>query len=718
MSEFSLTGFTLIEKIGEGGMGQVWKARQLSLDRLVAIKLLPARLSHDPECIQQILQEARTAAKLKHSGIVHIYDASEQNGISFLVMEFVDGYNVGQWILRKKNLSYKDALVVTEHVALALQYAWRTAGLIHCDIKPENIMVDQDGSIKVADLGLSLTKDTKASPQAPNEVTGTPGYISPEQVMGMTPLDCRTDIYALGCCLYQMVTGVRPFKQLPDSEAMDAQVTSQIPDPRDIIPDLPGSVCALIERMLVKDRDHRLKDWDVVVKEVHRIRKGWMPSTEMPAEGASTMRRRKVENAGSEEKDHGSKPPAASRPSPFWMLGAVISAFAVAGLWWLFQAPVSVKHSPVKFLPQAGVTNASVPAGERVHVVNKPLNYGREIARENDQIKRTADKYCAEGNLTEGILWLENYTGRWSSETFSNRLTLAKSLKQLKAARDESEQAAACWKGFESNVTSCVFLGKYSAAHQIADAALADEKLGPHRDEVTAIHHILEDTGSLNDKVLQTFSTNVGNNVTLRLVRGTPLTGRLLGIRDRKLVVQTLDDAAQIYIRMEDLTPAERQARLFSLELPEVYLVRGVAAYNEGKAEEAGTLLARTDPALGALLIGRLQAEAAAVAATSQAAIAQAAAVKAAIDAAMQDDPAFIAFSGLMKMAGIEPGQYDFNVWKTAIESLRMSPETARLVDRNMNGYLVTYGNSPFSETNADLILTFQSLCGQALMRK
>ncbi|MEI8352106.1 MAG: protein kinase, partial [bacterium] len=105
MNEIQLTGFELIEKLGEGGMGHVWKARQLSLDRTVAIKLLPPRFSTDPECVRQIIQEARTAAKLKHPGIVQVYDASEQNGTFYFVMEYVDGYNVGHWISRKQGLT-------------------------------------------------------------------------------------------------------------------------------------------------------------------------------------------------------------------------------------------------------------------------------------------------------------------------------------------------------------------------------------------------------------------------------------------------------------------------------------------------------------------------------------------------------------------------------------------------------------------------------------
>ena len=208
--DIKLTGFELLELLGQGGMGVVWKARQLSLDRLVAIKLLPPHIGHNADSIKQIMTEARTAAKLKHSGIVQVYDASEEHGHYFFVMEFVNGYNVGKWLARSKVLPWKEVLVVAELVALALDYAWETSGMIHCDIKPENIMVDQDGTIKVADLGLSRTRESRDSSEE-TEITGTPSYMSPEQVRGDLSLDCRTDIYSPGPLLLPVHPADRVF---------------------------------------------------------------------------------------------------------------------------------------------------------------------------------------------------------------------------------------------------------------------------------------------------------------------------------------------------------------------------------------------------------------------------------------------------------------------------------------------------------------------------
>ena len=251
-----LNGFELIEQIGQGGIGAVWKARQLSLDRIVAIKLLLPEYSRDKDENRRLVSEARTAAKLKHSGIVQVYDAIEENGTFFFVMEYVAGYNVGKWLHRKHQLSEADTITVGMAVADALDYAWRAAKLIHCDIKPDNIMVDTDGAIKVADLGLSRTLDNRSDAQD-DYVLGTPSYMSPEQVEGQSDLDCRTDIYALGATMYHMATGHRPFQEVPDRKAADLQISGHLSDAMDLNPALSPAFCAVLEKMLAKNRDDR-----------------------------------------------------------------------------------------------------------------------------------------------------------------------------------------------------------------------------------------------------------------------------------------------------------------------------------------------------------------------------------------------------------------------------------------------------------------------------
>lgn len=717
MADFKLSGFDLIEKVGEGGMGQVWKARQLSLDRMVAIKFLSPKLSHDAESIKQIIHEARTAAKLKHPGIVHMYDANEQDGQGCLVMEFVDGYNVGQWIKRKTLLSTRDALVVVESVAVALRYAWREAGLIHCDIKPENIMVDNDGTIKVADLGLSITRDSRGEFKATDEVVGTPGYIAPEQVEGNVALDCRADIYSLGCCLYHMVTGVRPFSSLSDSEAMEAHVTSQIPDPRDIVPDVPASVCGLIEWMLIKNRDQRLTDWDAVLKELHKVQKASMFIRGPAPARASTMRRSLQAKApAAEAPNKPDKPPASSRMGAILGVGAVIAAIQIAGIWWFSKKDAPPVPAPAP-IPTFMVTNSTVAAPASTPVPRPAVLPGtphndRQIARELRNIKRSVDEFIASSQYAEGIEWLEGYSSQWPEATQGLRRELLADLQSKLKAVADSVLGEAEWTNRLNEITSCVLSGKYPVAKQMVDAALKQELLQKHKPELMSVSQILDDASRLPDKILATFQGDIGNEVTIPLVRG-PFKGRLLAIKDRKLVLKTAEESAQIDIRFEEIAPAERLARLSALNLPEGCLLRGVAAYNAGKDDEAEVLLTQTASKLGPMLIERKKADADAA---SRAIIM--ASERADEEEALRADPAFIAFAKLLKRAGIDLLQYDLSKMRNAITSVPLSREVALQADKAMDVYLETHGASSFAEKYADLVLAFQSACGQAIRQK
>lgn len=706
MSDVRLAGFELIEKIGEGGMGQVWKARQLSLDRIVAIKLLPSRFSHDPESVRQMMKEARTAAKLKHSGIVQVYDASECNGNYYFVMEYVDGYTVGQWVTRKKALPVKDALVVVESVAAALDYAWHTSGLIHCDLKPENIMVDHDGTIKVADLGLSLTQDSQVTQQS-EEVAGTPGYISPEQVMGEEQLDCRTDIYALGCCLYQMVTGARPFAGLKDSEAMEAQVSSQISDPRDLVPDLPGPVCALIERMMVKDRDDRLRDWSAVLADVHRVSKGLMPSGHQPAEGASTVKGRHIPAhlfAGDADRNQSDTTGPRKGVSAGLILVALV--FAATGIWLALRKPmprpdVILPPTPVVSVSPKSVGGSGIPLGPHhsappAPAVRKNMTHAEQVAAAQAEIARVTDAFVSGGRIGDAVEWLDHYSGACATDTATNRAALIVSLRSRMAALEADLRIERDWQSLLNQVGGLVMAGKFTDALHCMEPSSKMDQMGKHRGEWVAMTGVLNELGSLNDRVLATFTKDIGKVITIRLSRGE-LVGTVVEVRDRKVLCATADGAAQVDIHLEDMSSSERAARLASLDLPGAYLARGVAAFNDRKMNEAGELFAKAGPVLGPLLAGRVRAE-----------------IDAQTRAAMDSDVALVAFSGLMKRAGIEPGLYDPDSWRKAIDACRMSRSQASELDRAMDDFLRTHGESSFAARNPDLILALQSACGKA----
>ena len=202
--------FEILECLGRGGMGVVYKARQKSLNRLVALKLLAPERGHDARFAERFAGEAELLAKLNHPHIVTIHDFGETGGLFYLVMEFVDGVNLRDLLRdlqRDGKLDAKQALAIVPPICEALQYA-HNKGIVHRDIKPENLLLDRDGRIKIADFGIATLMG------AEGECAGTPSYMAPEQCGNPAGVDHRADIYALGVVLYEMLTGERPANNL------------------------------------------------------------------------------------------------------------------------------------------------------------------------------------------------------------------------------------------------------------------------------------------------------------------------------------------------------------------------------------------------------------------------------------------------------------------------------------------------------------------------
>ncbi len=251
-----LPGFEIVERIGQGGMGTVYKARDLIGGRWIAVKLLAPFLAADEEYVKRFFVEARNLQKLHHPNIVGAYDAGIAGDHKFFVMEFVEGPTLEKVLQKKGILKESLALEITRQIAQALDYAW-THKIIHRDIKPQNLMITHDRIVKLCDLGLSKDVTSDVSLTMTGSVNCSPPFASPEQAQGLKDTDIRSDVYSLGVTLFQMLCGELPFKGNSPGQFLLQHVTQKPPNPRSKNPKMSPTVSQLILRMLEKEPKDR-----------------------------------------------------------------------------------------------------------------------------------------------------------------------------------------------------------------------------------------------------------------------------------------------------------------------------------------------------------------------------------------------------------------------------------------------------------------------------
>ncbi len=272
-----IPGYQILSKIGAGAMAVVFKGKQVSLDRIVAIKVLPKRLSENAEYVDLFYKEGQAAAKLNHPNIVQAIDVGEAGGYHYFVMEFVDGHTVYDDLAGGTPYSEAESLRITIQIARALEHA-HARGLIHRDVKPKNIMITRDGTAKLADMGLArLTADKESAEAQAGRAYGTPYYMSPEQIRGAKDIDFRSDIYSLGATLYHMVTGRVPFEGDTPVEVMQRHLKESLTPPDHLNPELSAGLGEVVEVMMAKDRKGRYKSTADLLLDLEAIAAGEAP---------------------------------------------------------------------------------------------------------------------------------------------------------------------------------------------------------------------------------------------------------------------------------------------------------------------------------------------------------------------------------------------------------------------------------------------------------
>ncbi len=272
-----IPGFQIRRKLGQGAMAAVFEAKQISLDRIVAVKVLPKRFSENQEFVDRFYREGRAAARLNHPNIVQAIDVGEAGGYHYFVMEYVKGDTVYDQVSSGAPYAEGEALRIILQTAYALEHA-HDRGFIHRDVKPKNIMIAKGGDVKLADLGLARdVSDRETAAAEAGRAYGTPYYISPEQIRGEVDIDFRADIYSLGATFYHMVTGRVPYEGSTPSAVMHKHLKEQLVPPDHVNTSLSAGIGEIIEVMMAKERDDRYHSTKDLIADLEAVVAGEPP---------------------------------------------------------------------------------------------------------------------------------------------------------------------------------------------------------------------------------------------------------------------------------------------------------------------------------------------------------------------------------------------------------------------------------------------------------
>jgi len=748
LSKFEIPGFEILEKIGSGGMATVWKARQISLDRTVAIKVLSSHLSGEAEDVERFKKEAQAEAKLKHPGIVQVYDASVDAGSCYIVMEYVDGYTIGDWVRRKKRLSEEDALLVAGYVADALAYAWETAGIIHCDIKPDNVLIDADGTPKVTDLGLARTINAMKVERVSDEVMGTPAYMSPEQIQGITDLDCRTDIYSLGAMLYHLVTGTMLFQGEPDDVVMEKQLTGSVPSPLKYNDKLSPAICGLIEKMMAKDRNHRYMDWLAVRSDIARAKRHLQPVEPLVEAGLSTAAHTPLPKvlkipAAARPRSHASVRPQHGSLAPLLATLCAGAVGVIAGVW-VYGRLMDAVAPPVPVEDQ----KAAVVVAQSRTRAERMLQQAREWAASHpydyDEAEARYRKVMVAGRGSEFALqarddirslhvtrdeaihavmvgldkqaeplqrkraWLEaaglylNYVGMLSGQTREQRESRAAFLRAEHEAAEQAHRIAEVEsrqsvENILDDVAARLLEGGVSTARGILDASMAQVVDPEQKRDFTSLSSVLADAEKMDRNILDSFSAEVGQTIDVAMKDGRrelKIMGVVDGVVHARVVTSVQGVSVELSFGPRDLSGSERLARMGDDENQAVALAKGVMAWQAGAMSYAGQYFTRTHP-----LLTRRPAAAVDGKATAD-----------------SEGRARVAMLRLLQSIGmpINGETYTKELAMIYLRTLRLSSSDAARLEAAVNQYRKQHGETAFGRDHVPVLQVIEQAAQQA----
>ncbi|MCY3022047.1 MAG: protein kinase [Planctomycetota bacterium] len=382
-----LGDFVLLERIGQGGMGTVFKAVQKSLDRLVAVKVLSPHVAKDRDFIERFKREAKAAAALNHPNIVRAIMVGEAQGLHYFVMELLDGETARQRLDREGPLPLADVLEIARQTALALAHAHRK-GILHRDIKPENLMLSEGPEglmVKVMDMGLARLLRQDSSLTQEGTALGTPLYNAPEQARGAKELTPACDLYALGATLFHLATGKPPFEGESAVVIMTQHVTEPPPNPQDINPELPDEFCTFLLQLLAKDPEERYESAEVLAADLQAAIDG-TALERAPSDGGDTARVRQLtagRGAHALRRRAFSKRGKAARSSSLVPLGIVTVLLAAGG-----AAAYYYLYLPAKAKAAADAAAEKAAAEPRIAAVDPEQKRVEELLAAARQVEK------------------------------------------------------------------------------------------------------------------------------------------------------------------------------------------------------------------------------------------------------------------------------------------------------------------------------------------
>lgn len=390
--------FRILRRLGQGGMGQVYLAEQISLKRKIAIKVIRDDIAANPNSLARFKVEAKTVAQLSHANIVQVHMVGEHKGRHFMVLEYVEGKSLGEYLLRKGPLEVPLVVSIMRQVAGALMRA-SELGIVHRDIKPENILLNRKGEAKVADFGLSrcLNVDEKVDLTRTGATVGTPVYMSPEQIEGKE-VDARSDLYSFGVTCYQMLAGKAPFQGSNAFEIALKHVREEPPPLEEVRPDIPPGLLAIVNKLMAKKPKARYQSARELKEDIVRLRESLNGTTEVvPVEAL-------MPDVGT---SRSGALPIPKLPAKHWgllMLGAGIFAaiflFMAIGITWYLLTGQSGSN-PVAVAPAPDGGNKVDGQAEREESLRKVVDQHLSEATPNP----AGVEFCIE----LGVLYLNQH---------------------------------------------------------------------------------------------------------------------------------------------------------------------------------------------------------------------------------------------------------------------------------------------------------------------